>query len=302
MRRLSDFALALTLVALAPLAACGPDGPATEEVTAEERRAVRLDGRQLVLDGFAGDVSVTAVPGLDEVEVVFTKRAKGATEGQAQGRLEQIRIEEAGDGELYQFVWRTDLEGTVRVDAEARVPLAADVVVRLGAGEITANGLRGPFDAETGAGDLRADHLRTPSLTARTGSGDLTLGAAFLPPEARWTGETGSGDLVLQLAPSASARVRAESGAGGLDLDPRLAFSNVRQSGDVARVGFQGTLGAGQARVDVNTGAGDVELLRYTPPAPESEAAQATTPVRPDSARRDTSAAPEARPPAASGE
>ena len=154
----------LLLLPVLALAACAEGGMNTTEATAEETRAVRLDRRELVLDGFAGDVRVTAVVGLDEAEVVFTKRAMGTTEAQAEGRLEQIRIEEAGDGEMYQFMWRTDLEGTGSVDAAVRVPLAANVVVRLGAGEIAANGLRGTLDAETGSGDVRVNHVRSPRL------------------------------------------------------------------------------------------------------------------------------------------
>ena len=270
------------LLPLLALAACEQGGVNTTEATAEETRGVRLDGRELVLDGFAGDVSVTAVVGLDEAEVVFTKRAMGTTEAQAEGRLEQIRIEEAGDGEMYQFVWRTDLEGTGSVDAEVRVPLATDVVVRLGAGEIAANGLRGTLDAETGSGDLRVNHVRSSSLKLKTGAGDVTAGAAFIPAEGSWTLDAGSGSLTLLIPAAASVRVEAESSAGALDLDPALPFESARQRGGPAGVDFRAQLGEGQARVRAKTGAGNVEILQYKEPVPTSEAARATEPVRRD--------------------
>lgn len=275
----------LLLLPLLVLAACvTADGLADEEATEDESRSVRLDGRQLILDGFAGDVSLTAVPGLEVVEVAFTKRASGVGETQAEERIKQIRIEEAGDDELYQFVWRTDLEGSGAVDAEVRVPLGADVVVRLGAGDIDANGLRGSLDAETAAGEIYVDHLRTSALMLKTGSGDVTAGGAFFPPEARWRVDVGSGDLTLLLPPTASLRVEAESAAGSLDLDPELPFESVRQRGGPAGVDFRASLGDGEARLSAETGAGNVEILGYKAPAPESEAARETEPVRRDSA------------------
>ncbi|MEL6617010.1 MAG: hypothetical protein AAFQ43_14810, partial [Bacteroidota bacterium] len=111
-----------------------------DEIAVDEPRTVRLDGRQLILDGFAGDVRLTAVPGLEDAEVLFTKRASGVAEAQAEGRLAQIHIRQAEDDELVQFVWRTDLEGAGTVDAEVRLPLDADVVVRLGTGHLDVTG------------------------------------------------------------------------------------------------------------------------------------------------------------------
>lgn len=278
------FALLLVLLALG---GCRTEGPGTAEVTAQESRAVRLDGRQLVLDGFAGDVRITAVAGLDEVEVAFTQHAMGATQNQAEGRLGEIRIEEAGDDALYQFVWRSDLDGT-SVDADVRVPFGADVVVRLGAGEITVNALRGPLDVETGSGAIRADHLRSPRVRLQTGAGDVTAGAAFLAPESEWEVETGSGRLTLLLPEKGSVRITAESRAGSLDLDPDLPLRDVRQSGDAASVDLRATLGDGDARVRATTGAGDVELLRYKAPVPSSEEARATEPAPRDTMKADT--------------
>ncbi|MEM1056342.1 MAG: hypothetical protein AAGI52_12525 [Bacteroidota bacterium] len=282
----------LSLVFALVLAGCSTASDGLEEATEQETRSVRLDNRQLALDGFAGDVTVTAVPGLEEVEIVFTKRATGGTVGRAERRLRDITLREAGDDALYQFVWRTDLDGA-SVDAEARVPLGADVVVRLGAGEIGANGLRGPLDAETRSGAIRADHLRSPRLRLSTGSGAITAGAAFLSENAEWEIESESGGLTILIPPTASVRVDAESNAGALDLDPELPFESIRQSGGPAGVDFRASLGEGSARVRASTGAGDVELLRYKPPVPESEAAREMEPVRPDSSVRDSSDAAE---------
>ena len=278
----------LLLASVLFLAACAEGGLNATEATEEESRTVTLDGRQLALDGFAGDVSVTAVPGLETAEIVFTKRARGASEEQANARLGEIRLNESGDDALYQYVWRTDDDGDASMDAEVRVPLGADVVVRLGAGDIHANNLRGPLDAQTGAGEIRAEHLRSPRLRLETGAGDILAGAAFFPGAADWRIESGSGSLTVRLAETASVRVQAESSAGSLDLDPALPFEDIRQSGGPAGVDFRATLGNGEARVRATTGAGSIELLRYTPPAPESEAARETAPVLPDTSRRDT--------------
>lgn len=258
----------LPLLVLLALAGCRTSGPGSAEATAEEVRTVRLGERQLALDGFAGDVSVTAVAGLDEVEVVFTKRATGATQTQAEGRLSEIRIEEAGDDALYQYVWRSDLDGTA-VDADVRVPFSADVVIRLGAGEIEVDELRGPLDAQTGSGSIRVDHLRSPTVRLETGAGDITAGAAFLSEGADWDIETGSGTLILLVPETASVRIRAESRAGSLDLDPALPLTDADESGGPANVDFAARMGDGDARLRATTGAGDVELLRYRPPQRE---------------------------------
>ena len=283
---------ALFLLPVLLLAACQTGGIDSNEATAEETRAVRLDNRELVLDGFAGDVSVTAVIGLQEAEVVFTKRAMGTTDRQAEARLEDIRIEEAGDGATYQFVWRTDADNpNVTVDAKVRVPLATNVVVRLGAGDITANGLRGTLDAETGAGEIRADHLRSARVVLSSSAGDIHAGAAFIPAEGRWSLESGAGDLLLLLPAAASVRVDAESRAGALDLDPALTFSDVRQSGGPAGVDFRAQLGEGQARIEAQTDAGNIEILQYKEPAAESEAARQTVLTPQDTLRRDSARA-----------
>lgn len=278
----------LLLLLAFTLAACAEGGLNTVEVTETESRTLTLDGRELAFDGFAGNVSVVAVPNLDVTEVEFTKRARGATESQANARLGAIRLNESGDDALYQYVWRTDDDGEASVDADVRVPLTANVVVIVESGEITANGLSGPFTAETGAGEIRAEHLRSARVRLQSGAGGITAGAAFIPREGDWRIESGSGDVTLRLPPTASVRVEAESGAGSLDLDPQLTFANVRQSGGPAGVDFRARLGEGDARVRATTGAGDVEVLRYTPPAPESEAARETAPVLPDTTRPDS--------------
>ncbi len=283
---------ALLLLPVFLLAACQGGGIDSVEATAEETRAVRLDNRELVLDGFAGDVSVTAVIGLDEAEIVFTTRAKGTTERQAQARLDAVTLQEAGDGATYQFVWRSDDDvSMVRVDAIVRVPLGANVVVRLGAGDVRANGLRGSLDAETGAGEIRADHMRSSVLQLKSGSGDVQASAAFLPIGGLWRIETGAGDLTLLVQPTASVRVEAESDAGSLDLDPALPFAEVRQRGGPAGVDFRAQLGDGQGRFEAETGAGDIEILRYKEPVAQSEAARETVLTPRDTLRRDSARA-----------
>lgn len=280
--------LALVLFAFC-LAACGSSEEAPAEATATETRTVRLDGRQLALDGFAGEVSLVAVPGLKEAEVTFTKRVLAATASRAEGRLREIEIREAGDDALYQFVWRTEQEGA-SVDAEVRVPFSADVVVRLGAGSVTANALRGPLDVELGSGSIRASHLRSSEVRLETGAGDVTAGAAFLSPNADWRVETGSGRLTLLAPATASVRIQAESRAGSLDLDPDLPLGDIRQSGGPAGVDVRAVLGEGSARIRATTGAGDIEILRYKEPAPESQAARETAPVRQDTTLADSTA------------
>lgn len=270
-RLLARPALLVTLAAGGLLAGCGEE-IGSVEAEAEERRAVSLDGRQLILDGFAGTVSVEADASLDEAELVFTRVAGGATEESAQGLLPRVRLEEAGDGELYQFVWRTDLPRGARVDADVRVPLGTDLVVRLGAGDLRLAGLDGPVDAETGAGNVTVEMGSSTTLRTKTGSGATRLEAVALPLDAAWRAEAGAGDLTIALSPGVSVRVDAESGAGTLTLDEALDFADPVAGDTPGRASFSGTLRDGTASLDATTGAGNLTVRALTTAADTTDA------------------------------
>ncbi|MFN3597858.1 MAG: hypothetical protein ACK41D_11375 [Rubricoccaceae bacterium] len=251
---------AALLVAVLALAACrGSDDDLTGRAvaTATEERSVALEGRTLVLDGFAGDVRVLADPTLSEVRLRAERSARGATDGSAAARLEGVTLREAGGADLYQFVWRTEHEAGTRVDVEVRVPPGTAVTLRLGAGDLVAEGLEGALDAELGAGTATATGLTASEVRLRTGSGALEVEARALPAGAAYTLETGAGEIVLALPAAASVNVEAETRAGQVRLGD-LPFEGPRLTTSGGQARFRARLGRGQARVEARTGAGDV--------------------------------------------
>ena len=135
--------------------------------------------------------------------------------------------------------------------------------------------------------DFSRSNLRNPALSAHATA--LTReGWAFAHPR-------GNRGLAFRHHRKAlaeedfSARLDLQSRAGALDLDPNLPIADARQSGGTAGVEFRGTMGDGAGSLRATTGVGDVELLQYKPPVPESEAAQDTEPASPDTARADSS-------------
>ncbi len=252
--------LAAALVAVA-LAACtdGSLAPRTgrAEATADTTLTVDLGARALVLDGFAGDVALATDSLATRATVRLTRRARGATQASARDRLADVMIHQASDATLAQVVWRSSLADGASVDARVTLPPGAATVVRLGAGDVTADNLDGPLDAETGTGAARLDRLRTPTLRLRIGSGTATVGAASVPPAARWYVSLGAGDATVTLPPDASTVVVGQSGAGVVAASG-LALADVERTGGTGGERFRGRLGDGAATIRVETGAGAV--------------------------------------------
>jgi hypothetical protein len=257
------------------LAACGPgNDPAggargetaseatagRAEATATEERTVALDGRTLVLDGFAGDVRVETRASATGARVRFTKRARGATEASARERMAAIQLNEAGDGDLYQYVWRAgEQTAGLSVDAVAGVPPGTDVVVRTGTGGVAVDGALGSLDVEAGAGTVVVGRAGARALRVEVGAGDVTVSATDVPAGARWTLEAGTGDVDLSVAPGASVRIDAESRAGAV-VDRGLEGARVERSASTAGGRLRATLGRGEATVRLRTGAGTVTV------------------------------------------
>ena len=141
------------------LAACGevPVRPSPGRATVRDTlaRTVDLRGRTLVLDGHDGRVEIDTAAGPATLQ--FVRTARGATRASAEERLASVAFYEVEADALVQFVWASELEGT-DVQATARVPPGADVVVELDRGTIRAHGLA------PGRAVLRADSVtRSPS-------------------------------------------------------------------------------------------------------------------------------------------
>jgi len=152
---------------------------------------------------------------------------------------------------------------------------AGDVSLATGSGDITASGVRGTrlrletgsgnvtvtdakaadFHVETGSGDVDATSAEGDNLSFETGSGnvDVALVATFRSVRI----ETGSGDVTLKVPPTAGAEVDLDTGSGDIDLGGLTL--QVRR---IEHDHVTGTLGDGRGRLSVETGSGNVRLVK----------------------------------------
>lgn len=261
----------VVLALLLAVSGCGGDTPGGAQPDTAERevgrteaadtqeRTVSLNGRTLVLDGFAGDVRIETDARAPGVRVRFRRVARGATQASARNRLGLMRIDEAGDEEIYQYVWRaeTDPSEGLSVDAVATVPPGTSVVVRLESGGVAADGLSGDLDVVIGSGAIVMGRIASPRLRVVVGTGDVTINALRLPTGAVWGLEAGAGSLDLSLPRDASARINATTGAGRV-RDRGLNLTQVERSEGAAGGRLRARLGDGSATVRLHAGAGSV--------------------------------------------
>jgi hypothetical protein len=127
------------------------------------------------------------------------------------------------------------------------------LAVESGSGDVRLSDSNARIDLHTGSGDLLLERLRGSYLGAATGSGDVK-GTDFEATELR--ANTGSGDIVLSNVRSPDLVI--DTGSGDVELRLESDVSSLRAhtgSGDVT-IGVPGTLGAA---IQVDTGSGDVE-------------------------------------------
>ncbi|MEV6685485.1 DUF4097 family beta strand repeat-containing protein [Streptomyces sp. NPDC051130] len=125
----------------------------------------------------------------------------------------------------------TSSSGTVTAER-----VAGPLTVRTSSGDVGAGRIAGPLRIRTSSGDIRAAELSGAQAEVRSGSGDARL--AFATRPASVTADTGSGDLTLRV-PRGAYRIAATTSSGTRDItlpaDPAAASSlSVKTtSGDV---------------------------------------------------------------------
>lgn len=163
---------------------------------------------------------------------------------------------QTGSGEIR----ASDLDGLVTLDTgSGDVTLSGQKNGRLnidtGSGSVTGSDLDTPeLRVDTGSGDIRLDAVRAPRLDLETGSGSVR---ADLAGALEWASvETGSGDVSLRLPRETGATVELETGSG--DFEVALPVELLRKDQGHLR----GKIGDGRARVHIETGSGDIALLK----------------------------------------
>ena len=159
--------------------------------------------------------------------------------------------------------------GDVRVDG-MEGPLNVDV----GSGDVTLSNVKGAtLDIDTGSGDVRGTGIAADALKVDTGSGELQLDG-LVAQDANidvgsgdvtlaWTVDpgdvdidSGSGEVRLTMPPASGASVDLESSSGDINSDFEVRTQHIE------RDALRGTFGDGQGRIKVETGSGDISLLK----------------------------------------
>lgn len=149
--------------------------------------------------------------------------------------------------------------------------------VDTGSGSVELTGCRcRKVDIDTGSGSVEAHDVETDELRIDTGSGrirasgvaadqaelDTGSGSISLQLDRMGSGnfklDTGSGSITLGLPANASADIRASTGSGGIDLDLDEGVKLRRKERD--ELSF--SIGAGAARVTLDTGSGGIRIVR----------------------------------------
>lgn len=154
----------------------------------------------------------------------------------------------------------TDAEGVVVVDAGSGDITLTNVrgesfSVDGGSGNVVGTGVRvrrATFDL--GSGDTRLSDVSAEELTVETGSGDVDIG--IVSSVRSMLLDSGSGNVTLRVPATFGATLSVDTGSG--DLDVELPLTITRRS----RTSLVGTVGDGKGRVRIDTGSGDVRLVK----------------------------------------
>jgi lia operon protein LiaG len=205
-------------------------------------------GSRLALYLAVGKVSIANVNG----ELMVDGHSAPITATGTKGKL----LLDVGSGSVHV----TGAEGDLSVDTgsgsvEVSGFRGTDLLVDTGSGGVTGSELHaGEIRIDTGSGDIQLTAVTAPVLTLETGSG--SVGADLRGTVKELDVETGSGDVSVRAPASLAAAVNIETGSGGIETDFSLQVTRH------ARDHMEGRIGAGTGRVAIQTGSGDIRLLK----------------------------------------
>ncbi len=129
------------------------------------------------------------------------------------------------------------------------------VSIDTGSGNVTGTGIKtADLNVDTGSGDVSLTDVTSENVSIDTGSGSVNLGLMATVDQLQV--DTGSGDVSITVPATLSAQVAIETGSGDITTDFPI---QVRKTGGDELIG---TIGSGTGRIDIDTGSGDVKLLK----------------------------------------
>ena len=159
--------------------------------------------------------------------------------------------------------------GTVRVSQ-----VEGDLSVDTGSGSVEVSRYHGSsLSIDTGSGDVTGTELAGDEITIETGSGEIRLSAVTAPRVSLETGsggitadlrqeisalhaETGSGDVAIRAPASLGAEIEIETSSGDIETDFPLQITRH------GRDHMVGTIGDGKGTIAIETGSGQIKLLK----------------------------------------
>ena len=176
-------------------------------------------------------------------------------------------------------VTATGTKGSLTIDAgSGNVDISdaqGDVDLDTGSGDIRLTGVTGgTVKLETGSGNATGERVQADVLSVDTGSGDVEFAAVSSPDVKIDTGsgsvrltldakltdldvDTGSGDVTLNVAPTIGGNIYIDTGSGGIDLGGLTVQVTKLEKDHV-----EGKIGAGTGHFKIETGSGEVRLVK----------------------------------------
>ncbi len=152
----------------------------------------------------------------------------------------------------------TDTKGRIEATAgsgEVVVRRATgDVRARTGSGEINIENPGGNVEASAGSGNIEVRDA-TADLRIHGSSGDIDIDGNPGPANF-WDIHASSGDVSLHVPSTASFRFYAHSSSG----DIHVSGPSVSESSESGRHDYEGRIGDGKARVEIETSSGTISL------------------------------------------
>lgn len=156
--------------------------------------------------------------------------------------------------------------GTVKLE-----DIQGEVDATAGSGDITLKHVRRAARVHTGSGDIVVDspgestsiiagsgdiQVTNPAgdLRVHTGSGGIDINGSPAA-SAFWELHAGSGDVTLNVSSTSSFRLYAHSNIGSINSSVPISVTEKTSSREL-----RGTVGSGQARIEVETSSGDIEI------------------------------------------
>jgi len=188
----------------------------------------------------------------------------------AEMRIEVVSADVALSGVAGRALNVNSVSGKLRLDSDAReveVDSVSGNIELTGkaerghletvSGNVRARGLGGQIKFETVSGDVDAENGDYREINAGTVSGNINL-RGKPSKDARVDVETMSGDVHLYLPADVSAHLRGSTFSGSIRTD----FGSVKEEDHGPGSNLDATVGGGDARINLQTFSGDMEIRR----------------------------------------